>query len=180
MKAFLVVDMQKGMHSSKSSPSRLDETVQRINRVANDMRRRGFPIIFIQHAGPEDSSYLPQTEGWELLNELEVFPTDVIVEKTMCDSFYETSLNSVLQSEGVTEVVVAGWATDFCVDTTIRSAASHGMKVVVLADAHVVADREHLSANQIVEHHNAIWRELIVPNEPIRVIATEQFLTDLD
>ena len=43
-------------------------------------------------------------------------------------------------------LLVTGWATDICVDATVRAAVELGHKVVVAADAHTVSDRPGLDA----------------------------------
>ena len=52
-------------------------------------------------------------------------------------------------------MVLCGYATEFCVDTTARSAAAHGYHVVLAADAHTTHDKAHADAAQIRAHHNA-------------------------
>ena len=50
---------------------------------------------------------------------------------------------------------LCGYATEFCVDTTTRSAAAHGYHVVLASDAHTTHDKPHADAQQIRAHHNA-------------------------
>lgn len=54
-------------------------------------------------------------------------------------------------------VIVTGCDTEFCIDSTVRSALSLGYRVTVPSDGHSLPDRSHLSAPQIIQHHNAIW-----------------------
>lgn len=51
-------------------------------------------------------------------------------------------------------VVIAGFKTEVCVDTTCRHAFSLGYHVTLVADAHSTSDRDELSATQIIQHHN--------------------------
>ncbi len=91
-----------------------------------------------------------------------------MVEKTLNDAFAGTTLQETLKRLGSDRVIIAGWATDFCVDSTIRSAVSHGHHVVVVADGHTLADRPHLDAPSVIRHHNWVWSGLIT-NRSIRV-----------
>jgi nicotinamidase-related amidase len=63
-------------------------------------------------------------------------------------------------------LVVTGCATDYCVDTTVRSALARGYATIVPMDGHTTSDRPHLSARKIIEHHNAIWADFIAPGGP--------------
>ena len=74
-------------------------------------------------------------------------------------------------------VLVTGWATDFCVDATIRSAVSNDYDVVAVADGHTLNDRPHLDAPSVIRHHNWIWSELIT-NRSIRVASTAELLAE--
>jgi nicotinamidase-related amidase len=64
--------------------------------------------------------------------------------------------------------MVTGWATDLCVDATVRSAAARGFHVVAVADCHTVSDRPHLSADKVITHHHWVWRNLLAPH-PVRI-----------
>jgi nicotinamidase-related amidase len=50
---------------------------------------------------------------------------------------------------------VTGCRSDYCVDTTCRSAISHGYDVTLVSDAHSTINRTVLTADLIVAHHNA-------------------------
>ena len=72
-------------------------------------------------------------------------------------------------------LLVTGWATDFCVDATVRRAVALGHHVVPVADAHTVSDRPHLTALRVIEHHNWVWSRLIAP-AGVEVMTTHAFL----
>ena len=93
-----------------------------------------------------------------------------MVHKRACDSFYETDLADVLDKGRATRLLITGCATDFCVDTTIRAAASRDFEVVVVEDGHTTADRPHVDALSVMRHHNWVWENLIHPRTQIRVI----------
>ena len=74
---------------------------------------------------------------------------------------------------------VCGFATEFCVDTTVRAAASRGMDIVVLSDAHTTSNRPHLDAESIIAHHNWVWSNMAVPaNSTLTVATTAQAFPD--
>ena len=90
-------------------------------------------------------------------------PSDRVVRKTLNDAFFETSLHSDLTELRPKRLLVAGWATDLCVDASIRSAVALGFQVVVVVDCHTVSDRPHLAAEAVIEHHHWVWANLLAP-----------------
>lgn len=170
--ALLVIDMQKGLFGTPRYDS--ENVILRINDLIGACRKKGHPVIFIQHDGVGDA-LIPQTPGWEILGELDRVATDLVVRKTACDAFFRTDLMDVLVGFGVERLVVTGCATDFCVDTTLRTAAL-SFFVLVAKDAHTTADRSHLSAKAIIRHHNFMWENLILPDTSVLVADTNRLI----
>ena len=168
MRALLVVDMQVGLFEGDSPRYDADGVIQRINKIAKVVRATGGVVIFIQH---EDNGGLKRgTEGWEILPTLERMNTDLLVHKQACDTFHETDLSDLLEKHGAQQIIVVGCATDFCVDTTIRAAASRNYEIVVVKDGHTTKDRSHLDAKSIIVHHNWMWENLILPRNEVKVL----------
>lgn len=90
--------------------------------------------------------------------------TDHVVRKTLNDAFRGTNLESYLNDIGAKRIFVSDWATDLCVDATVRSGAALGFKIVVVSDCRTVRDRPHMDANLVIEHHHCVWSNLISPN----------------
>jgi len=167
--ALIVIDMQQGSFTDASPRHDAAGLVQRLNRLAARVRAAGGAVIFVQHDGPEGDPHHPDAPGWHLLPDLEVGDEDVVVHKTACDSFLGTTLDEVLAAGGIEGLIVTGCATDYCVDTTVRSALARGIPTIVPADGHTTADRSHLPAARIIEHHNAVWSDFIAPAGPATV-----------
>jgi nicotinamidase-related amidase len=164
--ALIVIDMQVGSFGTGSKRYDVPGLVARLNALARRVRAHGGTVIFVQHDGPEGDPHHPSQPGWAILPELEKLPADIVVRKTACDSFLGTDLDRVLAARGLRNVVITGCATDYCVDTTVRAALARGYRTIVPTDGHTTADRPHLSAAKIIEHHNAIWCDFIAPSGP--------------
>lgn len=173
-KALLVVDMQAGLFLTTPEPWRAGQVLERINRLADRARAAGVPVIYVQHDGEPGSELEPGCIGWQLHPGLERGDNDWVLRKTACDAFFETELKSTLEKLYVTDLVVTGYATEFCVDTSIRRAASEGFNVILASDAHTTRDRPHQSAEAIVAHHNWVWGEFIQPRNPMRLQQAEE------
>jgi nicotinamidase-related amidase len=162
--AVLVIDVQTGVFETTPPPLHKQSVLEHINRISISARVVGAPVIFLQHDGdPLERWLVPFTEEWELHPSLQVRPGDLVIRKTACDGFYRTELEGYLRGKTIETIVVMGYATDFCVDTTVRSAASREFSVLVVAEAHTTKDRPVLAAGQIKAHHEWMWVNLICP-----------------
>jgi len=170
--ALIVIDMQQGSFGEANQRHDAAGLVGRLNRLAADLRAVGGAVVFIQHDGPPDDPHHPTLPGWKLLAALDVHAADTIIRKTSCDSFLETSLDQFLRANAIEGVIITGCATDYCVDTTVRSALARGWPTIVPSDGHTTADRPHLPAEKIIEHHNAIWADFLAPRGPAVVCPT--------
>ncbi len=172
--ALLIIDMQTASFADGRKYD-VAGVIHRINQLASFVRDASGVVVFVQHDGTEQDGLAPDTPGWQVLSSLEVRSVDLFIRKTLNDAFARTPLFGKLVGLSVSNLGVAGWATDYCVDSTIRSAVSRGFRVVVPADAHTVSDRAHLTAPQIIDHHNRTWAGLIA-TPPVRVASTEELL----
>ena len=170
----IVVDMQVGLLDGAPKHD-LAGVVGRINRLAAAIRVQSGQAIFVQHSGPPGDAFEPGSRGWQFLPEIDRRPEDIVVAKTLNDPFCGTDLKAILDRLAPGRVVVSGWATDFCVDSTVRSAVSDGRKVVVVSDGHTVSDRPHLDAPAVIRHHNWLWRNLIAAT-PVELVAADELL----
>jgi len=175
MDVLIVVDMQVGLLDGAPKYDLLG-VVGRINAIGAAVRKRSGRLVVIQHTGAEGDTFAPNSPGWRFLPELKRAPDDIVVQKTLNDPFHGTPLTEILGSLQATRVLVTGWATDFCVDATVRRAVTLGHDVVAVADGHTVSDRPHLSARKVIEHHNWIWSGLIAPGS-VSVLSTSQILS---
>ena len=160
MDAIIVVDMQIGLLNEEPKHD-LCGVIERINRLTTKVRDQSGSVILVQHCGGKGDDFEPQTPGWGFLPELLRYPTDVVVRKTLNDPFAGTDLQARLKEIAPDRILLAGWATDLCVDATVRSAVTNHHNVVVVADGHTLSDRPHLDAVSVIRHHNWIWSNLI-------------------
>lgn len=174
MDALIVVDMQRGLLDGEPKHD-LQGVIERINRLAANVRQRSGKVIFVQHCGGAGDDFEPGTSGWALLPELHRDPSDLVVPKTLNDPFAGTDLAARLAEIEPARVFVTGWATDFCVDATVRSAVSHHHHVVVVTDAHTMNDRPHLGAVDVIRHHHWVWSQLLT-RRSIRLAPTDELL----
>jgi len=171
--AVLVIDVQQGLCEGEHDAYESQKIITRINTITRKARTAGARVIFVQHES--NCGYLEfQTDAWQLARGLHVDPADVRIRKTTPDCFHHTRLQELLEQHGIVELVICGMHTEFCVDTTTRRALALGFPVVLVADAHTTQDNGHLSAAQIIAHHNETLANISSFTARVRMIATEQ------
>jgi nicotinamidase-related amidase len=174
--AIVVVDMQVGLLDGPPKHD-LQGVIRRINLLTAMVRKQSGKVIWIRHCGKTGDDLERHKKGWSLLPELNPHRDDLVIEKTLNDPFVRTSLQETLQRIAPDRILVAGWATDFCVDATIRSAVSNDYHVVVVSDGHTVSDRPHLDAASVIRHHHWVWGNLIT-NRSVRIVTTGQLIDE--
>jgi nicotinamidase-related amidase len=174
MDALIVVDMQVGLLNGEPKHD-LRGVIERINRLAARVRERSGVVIFVQHCSGAEDDFVPGTPGWALLPELNRAPADIVIRKTLNDPFAGTDLAARLKEIAPERVFVTGWATDLCVDATVRSAVSNHYNVVVVTDGHTLNDRPHLDAAGVIRHHHWVWGNLITQRS-VRLARTDELL----
>jgi nicotinamidase-related amidase len=175
MRALLIIDMQNESFQP-DAPFNASGVIERINALSDKFRQNGDNVIFIQHDGTKEGCYIASTEAWEIVPSLEVKPDDLIISKMANDSFYKTKLKEELEKRVVDELVVTGYATDFCVDATVKSALVNDINVTVISDGHTTHNKPNLKAQQLIDHYNWVWREMAQTKSKIQVIDFDSYM----
>ena len=154
-RALVVIDVQKGI---VRAPQILDAegVLKRIRALQDRFRSADAPVLHVQHDGGSGHRVEKWTPGWGIEPAVSPVANESVIHKRASDAFFETNLNEQLTALEITDLVIAGCMTQYCVDTTARRAVTLGYNVLLASDAHTTADDGELTAAQIVSHHNTI------------------------
>ena len=139
--ALLLVDVQKGVNEVKyyGGPSG-----KRNNHIAEEnmrcllaeWRRLGKRVAFTRHNSREINSPLKlELETGNQIEGLEINGPDIVVEKDVNSGFIGTSLELELRRSGINRLVVMGFYTNYCIETTVRMAGNLGFDTYLVHDA---------------------------------------------
>ena len=170
--------MQKGSFTSKTPRFDTEGVVKRINELAKLFRKLELPVIYIQHNGTGTGEFEKNTSEWELLNALNIEPTDIMIDKYANDVFYNSEIQAKLTELNVNELFVIGCATDFCIESTVQSASTKDYNITIVSDGHTTGERPHLSAKKVIEHYNWVWQNMIPTKGKIEVKKFDQIKND--
>ncbi|GIP31765.1 cysteine hydrolase family protein [Paenibacillus sp. J2TS4] len=168
-KALIIIDVQLEMFNESNPVFQGDLLLEKINNLISRARGLEMPIIYIQHSERPGTPLEKGKPGWVIHPSVKPEANDTVIEKTTPDSFYNTRLKEELDLRGITELIMTGIQSEVCVDTTCRRAFSQGYKVTLVSDAHSTWNTNHLSAEQIINHHNNVlkWFAEVVESEKI-------------
>ena len=151
--ALLIVDVQNIVCSGELGAHEFERVIDRINHVAHKVRSVNALVVLVQHetrCGDMDYG----SANWQLATLLDRSSSDVVVRKTASDAFLDTNLQALLVSRGIADLIICGFQSEFCVDSTVRRAMALGYPVTLVADGHTTFDNGVLSATEISAHHN--------------------------
>jgi len=136
-RALLVIDAQNEYFTGKLPVSHPQGHLANVLRVMDAANAAGVPVIVVQHTAPQpDSSVFRQgSPEWELHPEVARRSHQLLIHKNLPGSFTGTELEGWLRDHDIDTVVIAGYMTQMCCDTTARQASHRGMNVEFLSDA---------------------------------------------
>jgi PPOX class probable FMN-dependent enzyme len=152
--ALVIIDVQRAWFEPEPRPHEAAAVLARIRTLAVRARAAGVPVVWLQHERAEHA-LAHGSEGWALPAVVQAEPGDHFVRKTTPDAFLRTGLADWLAARDIRQLVVCGYATEFCIDTSTRRAAGLGLAVTLVADGHTTHDKPHASGAMIRAHHNA-------------------------
>ncbi|SMB78266.1 cysteine hydrolase [Deinococcus hopiensis] len=117
----------------------------------------------------DNNAFVKGSWGAQIVDSLAPQEGDIVVEgKRGLDAFASTNLDFILRSLGIENMALAGFLTNCCVESTMRTGYEHGFNVVTLTDC--------VAATSDEEHRNAINKDYPMFSRPMR---SDEFLTTL-
>ncbi|WP_037290888.1 cysteine hydrolase family protein [Saccharibacillus sacchari] len=126
--AFLIIDVQY-QHIKDVPQSKIDNACEYINYVSGVLRAAGHPIIHIRDI---EGMTEETAERYDVIEEIVVDPSDLMVTKEYSNAFWKTELEEVLVQQGVEKLILAGYAAEHCVLFTYNGAIERGYSPVLL------------------------------------------------
>ena len=115
----------------------------------------------------DGNAFIKGTWGAAIVDALTPAEGDIVIEgKRGLDTFASTNLDFILRSKGIETVILAGFLTNCCVESTMRTAYEDGYRVITLTDCTAATSAE--------EHDNAIaydYPMFSLPMEAARITA---------
>ena len=133
--ALIMIDCQNTYREGIMALSGVEAALAEGQRLLEHARRLGVPVIHIQHDAGPGSPYDIRAEIGRIAGIVAPAGAEPVLVKNYPSSFVGTDLHERLQKLGVKNLVVAGFMTHMCVNSTVRGAFDLGYAATVVAKA---------------------------------------------
>ena len=96
--------------------------------------QRGKPSMRIGDEGANGRILIRGEYGHDIIDELAPIDGEIVIDKPGKGAFYATELQTVLETAGITRLIVTGVTTEVCVQTSMREANDRGYEGLLLED----------------------------------------------
>jgi nicotinamidase-related amidase len=133
--ALVMIDCQntyaQGVMELDGIAAALDEAAVLLERA----RSAGIPIVDIQHDEGDGSPYDIRAEIGQIVDRVAPAGEERVIVKHFPDAFVQTDLDDRLKGAAMQNLVLAGFMTHMCVNSTARGAFNLGYAPTVVAGA---------------------------------------------
>jgi nicotinamidase-related amidase len=145
--ALLLIDVQKGVddlvHWGGPTGRRNNPGAEAaMARLLSAFRGAALPVIYTRHDSRETASPLKIGQpGGEFIAQLAPRDGESVFRKDVNSAFVGTGLELELRRRGIHRLVVVGFFTNFCVESTVRMAGNMGYDTYLVPDACSTSNR---------------------------------------
>lgn len=145
--ALLLIDVQKGVNvlehwggstGRRNNPGAEDQMA----RLLSAWRDAGLPVIYTQHDSREAASPLKlHLPTGAMIEGFEPKDSEIVIRKDVNSAFVGTDMELRMREHGITRLVIVGFFTNFCVETSTRMAGNMGYDTYLVPDACATTNR---------------------------------------
>ncbi|MBA7528307.1 Peroxyureidoacrylate/ureidoacrylate amidohydrolase RutB [subsurface metagenome] len=151
--ALLVIDAQKvySLNHSRLKINNVWSIIENINKIIRYFENKNLPIIYIRHLHDPDGSdtgrmydfsgktskigFRKGSQEAEYIDDLIIIKGAPEIIKNRYNSFFNTALADLLNKLKINQVVIVGFMTNFCCESTARDAHDRDYYVDFIIDA---------------------------------------------
>ena len=143
--ALIMVDCQNTYRHGMMQLTNVEAAIIEAQKLLQMARALHVPIIHIQHDAGEGSPYDVTAEIGQISAEVAPKNGEAVITKNYPNAFIATPLEAQLKALGIENIILAGFMTHMCINSTARGAFNLGFKPTVVASA--CATRSLIGAN---------------------------------
>ncbi|MDH4981890.1 cysteine hydrolase family protein [Hyphomicrobium sp. D-2] len=133
--ALVLIDCQNTYREGIMQLEGVEPALKECAKLLQRARDAGAPVIHIQHDAGPGSPYDVRDRIGAIADVVAPIEGETVITKSYPSSFEQTNLDAELKKLGVTDLVLAGFMTHVCVNSTARAAFNHGYRPTVVGNA---------------------------------------------
>ncbi|MEQ1716154.1 MAG: cysteine hydrolase family protein [Hyphomicrobium sp.] len=133
--ALILIDCQNTYREGIMQLEGVEPALLECAMLLKRARDAGTPVIHIQHDAGPGSPYDTNAAIGRIADVVAPAAGEKVIVKAYPSSFEKTDLDAELKRLGVTDLVIAGFMTHVCVNSTSRAAFNLGYRPTVVANA---------------------------------------------
>jgi nicotinamidase-related amidase len=138
--ALVMIDCQNTYREGVMQLTGVEAALIEARRVLDQARALGRPVIHIQHDAGPGTPYDVSAPIGRIADIVAPLAGEIVITKNYPNSFVQTSLDDELKKLGVKQLVLAGFMTHMCINSTARGAFNLGYSPTVVASATATRD----------------------------------------
>lgn len=163
--ALIMIDCQNTYRTGVMQLTGVEQAIVEAKKLLQRAREMQIPVIHIRHDGGEGSPYDLTTELGQISDEVAPIEGEIVITKNFPNAFVQTALNDELKKLGIENVVLAGFMTHMCVNSTAHGGFNLGYKPTIVASTTatrplIAAHGKILPAQQVQDGAIAATRDL--------------------
>jgi nicotinamidase-related amidase len=135
-----MIDLQQTYREGVMRLEGVEPAIREAADLLQRARAAGIPIFHVRHDAGPGSPYDVTAPIGQISPEVAPQGDEPVITKAYPSSFVGTDLQAQLEKAGVKDVVLAGFMTHMCVNSTARSAFNLGFRPTVVASATATRD----------------------------------------
>jgi nicotinamidase-related amidase len=163
--ALIMIDCQNTYRKGLMQLTGVEVAILEARRLLARARELKIPVIHIQHDAGVGSPYDVTTEIGAICDEVAPIAGESVITKNYPNAFVATALDQQLKALGIKNIVLAGFMTHMCINSTAHGAFNLGYFVTVVASTTATrplqaANGKVLSAQEVQDGAIASTRDL--------------------
>ena len=131
--ALIMIDLQNTYREGVMRLTDVEPAIAEAARLLARARDAGIPIFHIQHDAGAGSPYDVSARIGAISDEVAPRAGETVIVKNYPNAFVHTDLEQKLAATGIKDLILAGFMTHMCVNSTARGAFNLGYRPTVVA-----------------------------------------------
>jgi nicotinamidase-related amidase len=181
-RALIVIDVQSEYVTGDLPIEYPDVNVSlaNIGRAIDAAARHDVPVVLIQNIAPATSPLFARGSAGAALHDVVTSrPHAVVIEKSLPSAFAATGLAEWLSAHEIDTIVIAGYMTHNCDDSTVKHAVHAGLAVEFLVDATGSVPYENSAGYASAEDIHRVFT-VVMQSRFAAVLSTDEWLNVLE